>query len=274
MKTKLIFSITIFFLSSLMIGQNSKFGNISYEKAVNLSGKQRMLSQKIAKVKMLKLIGASTNSLNKEFVSSITLFDRNLKILELNSKSQSSKVKAMLRNEVNEWTRFKSLMEKAGTGETDSFLNQTETMLNKCHAFVLAIEEASKFSKQLDYSNSMEQLKIETINLAGKQRMLSQKLCLYYAACRLYKKGKKADMACGKYQAIYKEINEAINSLLLNELNTPAIDSDIAVVLGIIESIEAEKKEFSTNKMALQTIVKKTNKMLEVFNSLTSQYSL
>ena len=182
------------------------FGKISYEKAINLSGKQRMLSQKIAKVKVLKFAGASSVELKNELTSSMTLFERNLKILDINASNQSAKVKAMIRQERSEWDRFKNTLNKPNVPVFD-VLDGAEALLTKCHQLVVAIEEESKFNKQLEASSKMDQLRVETVNTAGKQRMLTQKMCLYYASCRAFKKGKNADIACNEYKNIYNQMD-------------------------------------------------------------------
>jgi len=259
--------------TTFTFAQTTTYGKISYEKAINLSGKQRMLSQKIAKVILLKKAGADTPSLKSELLSSKTIFERNLKILQSNSTSQSSKVRAMLRNEVQEWNKFKSLISKS-LDDVDVLLTMSEALLNKCHALVLAIEEDSKFNKELGYSNNIDQLKVETVNIAGKQRMLSQRLCLYYTACKIFRKGKKADVACARYFNIYSDIDKVVSDLLVNELNNTQIDTVLATVLNTMESIESRKKEFRDNRIALGEIISITNNMLDLFNKATSLYSL
>ncbi len=261
-------------IQSSVFAQKSKFGKISYEKAINVAGKQRMLSQKIAKVKVLNVVGASSIELKTELSSAITIFERNLKILDLNSKEQSAKVKALIRQERSKWNDFKVLADKP-LPDVKQVLESAGDLLSKCHMLTLAIEEESKFQKQLGVANAVEQLKVETINIAGKQRMLSQKMCLYYAACRAFRKGKNAELACGQYQNIYYEMDETINNLLVNELNNTAIDGIIAQILSVVDQdINTRKKEFNSNKMPLQKVLETSNKLLELFNKLTNQYSL
>ena len=264
----------LIFSTNSVLSQNKTYGKISYEKAVNLAGKQRMLSQKIAKVKVLKSVGASTAELKAEFTSGKTIFARNLKILSDNAKDQSTKVKAMVRQSTAEWGRFESIINKPAP-DVNELLNSAEDLLVKCHGLVLAIEEESKFSKQLTLTSGMKQVRVETINTAGRQRMLSQKLCLYYAACRAFRKGKDADRACGQYKNIYIAMDNIVNELMVNELNTSEIDLTIAHILKVMDAdINSQKKIFFDNKVPLQKIVETTNNLLELFNKLTSQYSV
>jgi len=250
------------------------FGKISYEKAINLSGKQRMLSQKIAKVKVLKFAGASSVELKNELTSSMTLFERNLKILDINASNQSAKVKAMIRQERSEWDRFKNTLNKPNVPVFD-VLDGAEALLTKCHQLVVAIEEESKFNKQLEASSKMDQLRVETVNTAGKQRMLTQKMCLYYASCRAFKKGKNADIACNEYKNLYNQMDNVVNDLMVSELNNGEIDATLAKILDIMDNeINNQRKDFIDNKIPLQKVLNTSDRLLTLFNELTNQYSL
>lgn len=274
MKPTFLALFILFFSLSNLHSQNKSYGKISYEKAINLAGKQRMLSQRLAKVKVLNAVGASSVDLKAEFKSSETIFERNLKILDLNSLNQSAKIKAMINQEESEWKRFKTLVDQLNPPVSE-VLDAAKKLLDKCHALVMAIEEESKFTKQLAVSSSMDQLKVETVNVAGKQRMLSQKLCLYYAACRAYRKGKNADAACSQYRNIYTSMDSVVNDLMVSELNNSEIDMTISKILDVMEAeINVNRKDFIDNKVPLQKVMTTTNKLLELFNKLTSLYAI
>ena len=273
MKTKIILSFFLLISSFVFAQKGDTYGKISFEKAVNLAGKQRMLSQKIAKVIILRIGGADTPALKAELNSSKIIFERNLQILRTNAISQSSKVRATVKSESQEWNKFKALIGKP-INDVDLLLSMSEELLKKCHNLVLAIEEESKFNNQLGYSNNLSQLKVETINLAGKQRMLSQKLCKYYAACKVFVKGKKADVACNRYMLIYNQMNTAVNDLLVNELNNGEIDAVIADILSVMSGLEEKKRDFKENRIALGEIINTTNTLLDLFNKTTSLYSM
>ena len=271
MKTTIALLILCFSFTSLY---SNNYGKISYKKAINLSGKQRMLSQRIAKIRLLKTVGASTVDLKTEYNTSVTLFERNLKILDMNSNNQSAKVKAFIRQEKSAWEKFKTFITKPSVN-ADDILENADALLTKCHALTVAIEEESKFTKQLDLSSKSDQLRVETVNIAGKQRMLSQKLCLYYAACRSFRKGKDADQACDKYRGIYAQMDSVVNDLMVSELNNSEIEITLSQILNVMDAdINSTRKDFIDNKIPLQKMVVTTNNLLELFNQLTNQYSL
>ncbi len=264
----------ILLCSALSFAQSNTYGNISYGKATNISGKQRMLSQRIAKLYMLKLAGSHGTELTNEFNSSIQLFERNLSILEANSKDSSIKIKSSLRKEKNQWEKFKQSLREHSLENVNAIMTQSNELLKKCHQLVLAIEEESKYSKEFANESSSEQLKVETVNISGKQRMLSQRLCLYYTACRLYRKEKlDAKELCNQVEDIYAEMNKSLNWLLINDLNTFDIEEKIGKILGLFQLIENNKKDFINNNLPLVQIMNLTNKITSTYNEVTGKYT-
>lgn len=269
-----ILVLLIIVISQHAIAQNSTFGNISYKKATNISGKQRMLSQRIAKVHLIKLAGATGSQLTSEFNSSIQLFQRNLSILKSNSTKSSAKVKSLIKKEFNVFEKFKSVLRNSKISNVNSVIETSNQLLKTCHSLVLAIEEDSKYNKEFLNESNEEQSKVTTVNISGKQRMLSQRLCLYYVACRLYRKEKlDSKNMCNIVEEVYAEMNKSLNSLLINDLNTFDIESNIGKVLSIFDDIENNKKSFLNNKIPLNNIMSKTNKITSLYNVITGQYT-
>ncbi len=260
-------------LTTIHAEEIETFGNISYEKATNISGKQRMLSQRIAKVYLIRLAGGRSPELSAEFNSSIQLFARNLSILESNSKDSSSKVKASIKKEKSQWELFKKKLRDDKT-TVDEVINVSNELLQKAHSLVLAIQEESKYNNEISNNTSDNQLKVETVNLSGKQRMLSQRLCLYYTACRLFKRDhKNTGNLCHEVEDIYEQMNKSLNSLLINDLNSFAIEANIGKILGLFNEIEDHKKDFKHNKIPLTKMITMTNSITNMYNIVTGQYA-
>jgi len=272
---KKLTSFILVFISILSINaQESGFGEISYEKATNISGKQRMLSQRIAKVFLLKKAGATGTELNRELSSSMQLFKRNLSILESNSKKSSYKVKASVRKEKEQWELFETKLKSFDQPNVEEVMSLSNELLKRAHALVLAIEEESKYNKEFTNNNGNNQLQVEIVNISGKQRMLSQRLCLYYTACRLFKKDRKnSQNLCFEVNKIFKEMNTSLNTLLICDLNSFEIEENIGKVLSIFEEIEANEKDFFDNKLPLARITSITNNITSLYNIITGQYA-
>ncbi len=275
---KKLTTLSFYLLSILAVfdlsAQNTSYGKISFKKATNISGKQRMLSQRIAKVHLIRLAGASGSELSSEFTSSIQLFQRNLAILKANSENSSAKVKTLIKKENNLFEQFKEVLRNRNLANVNAIMETSNLLLKTCHALVLAIEEDSKYNKEFLNEEESEQSKVTTINLSGKQRMLSQRLCLYYVACRLYRKEKlNSKGMCDKVEEIYGEMNNSLNNLLISDLNTFSIEGNIGKVLSLFEDIENNKRDFFNNKLPLTNIMSKTNKITSLYNVITGQYT-
>ncbi len=267
------FSLTI----TTSYGFTLNYGNITYEKAVNISGKQRMLSQRIAKIKVLSMIKPIATSPN-EYISSIAIFEKHLQILEDNSSEQSLKVKTLIKQEKVAWKRFKHTIKKPKV-TVKTILKDAEKLLKKCHALVLAIEEDAKFTNEIKKSNTASTQKVETINKSGKQRMLSQKLCLYYAASAYYnqhsKNNKFAKAVSNSYKEAYISMGTVVNDLKVNSLNNSKIDDALSKIVSLIDvEINSSKGDFMRNKMSLEKIRVTTNNLLYLFNKVTNLYTL
>ncbi len=269
-----LMAFVLILIQTSLTAQNNSFGKISYNKATNISGKQRMLSQKIAKVRLLKLAGASGSELNKEYNSSLQLFQRNLSILEANSKQSSAKVKSLLKKESTLFNKFKAILINKSLQNINPIIESSNTLLKTCHALVLAIEEDSKYNKEYLNESKIEQNKVTTINKSGKQRMLSQRLCLYYTACRLYRKEKlNYKNICNQVENIFNEMNDTLNLLLISDLNTSEIEENIGKILSLFSHIENNKRDFINNKLPLIEIMNTTNQITNTYNVITGQYT-
>ncbi|MFQ5965123.1 MAG: type IV pili methyl-accepting chemotaxis transducer N-terminal domain-containing protein [Candidatus Scalinduaceae bacterium] len=138
---------------------------------INLAGKQRMLTQKMSKEAIALSQGIGTKETLEETAN---LFDKTLKGLiagdeELKlSQTKDPKVISQL-NQVQElWKEFRVnvdavLANPAGAAAALSYINENNIELLKASHKVVMLLEGNAFDSR-------------TINLAGKQRMLSQKI--------------------------------------------------------------------------------------------------
>ena len=80
MKFKITYFV-LFVLLSSNITISQEYGSISFGKAVNISGKQRMLSQKMSKAFLLMSKGINNPMVARELKSSKFIFAKQLDIL-------------------------------------------------------------------------------------------------------------------------------------------------------------------------------------------------
>ena len=138
--------------------------------AINKAGRLRMLSQRMAKaylcVGQQVQVGAATKALDQ----SMATFDRQL--VELKAFAPAGAVRDTYLQLETEWSAFKTML----VGATPALPNAAELLTQD--AKVLAL--AHKGTGQLEQISGKPLGKL--VNIAGRQRMLSQRMAKYYMA--------------------------------------------------------------------------------------------
>ena len=137
------------------------------EEAVDLAGRQRMLSQRIAKYYFQKGIGARTDVANTELTKSMDEFESAL--AKLKGFAPNGDVINLLGNVEADWGKLEPLVTAApDRASALAVFDLSTALLRDSHQVVLALETLSGKAKS------------ELINVSGKQRMLSQRLAALY----------------------------------------------------------------------------------------------
>lgn len=241
--------------------------DLNANQMINIAGKQRMLSQKIAKAYFMKALGFSNASVNKDLAISKIIFQRNIESLSSNAESVfNSKVKYTVGNEAKEWQNFKRLLDLPVNKENASkILSASNDLLTKAQAVVSSMEnESLNIAKYKGAKNLLS-----TINLSGKQRMLSQRACLYYLAAKLFNKKSNYEVL----SALFHDIDESLITLLNKELNTPDIEEAIGNALLTFESLRSKRDKFLNGNVSPELVFNTTNTLTKQFDKVTHLYS-
>lgn len=156
------------------------FNEISQQMAVqiNLSGKQRMLTQKMAKESLLIAQGIDAEKNKENLKASMALFEKTLtglkegdESLEL-AKTTESEILEQLAKVDELWANLKPNIEAmiSGDGNKDNLVNIADKNLPLLKEMNQAVGLYEKYSGA-DLADSAR-----VINLSGKQRMLTQKM--------------------------------------------------------------------------------------------------
>jgi len=147
--------------------------------SINLAGKQRMLTQKMSKEALLVKLGIDRELNAKELKKSSELFDKTLKGLEKGDKSlglvatDDSQIQAKLQEIEKLWKPFYAKVKDIYS--LKSLDNSTFDYLDKHNLELLKnINEAVSMYSELGSKNGSKLKMANDINLAGKQRMLTQ----------------------------------------------------------------------------------------------------
>lgn len=275
-------SILFLFIAALALNttnmnaqQNTKFGILNFNKAINISGKQRMLTQKMAKSYLFLVEHPQDAQAKKDLLTSKIIFEKQNNIIMQNASYQSTKNR--INNVDTLWTKFKSLLETTPSYDNAKKIIDLNTDLLKATDNV--VSSVISESKEVVRSNndvlddeeaSSSDLELKkTINMAGRQRMLSQRLALYYFANQNTLKDKNTERMLSN---VYNEIDGAITVLLISDFNTNAIDEKLALAMSKWEIIRDNKEKLSKHGFSDAEIYKISNDLLKAFNSVTILY--
>lgn len=229
--------------------------------AINKAGRQRMLSQQLAKCYLQ--IGQSIDSEHSRQIlaAALELFERQL--IELKEFAPTQDIRAVLLNLEQAWTSYKGVLVAAP--------NQHDAKL------VLTINEdilvmAQESTDQLEKFSRTAAGKV--VNLAGRQRMLSQRMAKFYQALNW---GVAPPNTLVKLAAARQEFIESLTVLAGFPKNTPDIRQELEVgkqqwaifdqALNSNLSNPAKKSLVATNVAAL------SERVQEVMDKVTGMYT-
>jgi hypothetical protein len=136
--------------------------------AINKAGRQRMLSQRMAKSYFAIGQGVEPELADRTLAGSMALFDRQL--VELKVFSPLPEIKATYSQLESAWSDYKAALvgAKPGKAQADSVLALASKVLQLAHQGTGQLEKVS--GKPVG----------RLVNIAGRQRMLSQRMAAFY----------------------------------------------------------------------------------------------
>ncbi|WP_237034809.1 type IV pili methyl-accepting chemotaxis transducer N-terminal domain-containing protein [Aquipseudomonas alcaligenes] len=225
--------------------------------AMNLSGMQRMLSQRIAKSYLM--IGAEVRSEQalQQLDQSVARFENNYQALA--EYAPSAEISAALEQVGESWQHYRELALSRPTREQAVLLLAlSDQLLAQSEALVQLIEAHTGSAGA------------RLVNRSGRQRMLSQRIAKLYLALswRLPVEGleQQLQQATGEFEAAQQE-------LLSAEQNTPQI-------AAALQKVEAQWRfaraglQLSADARYVPTVITTTTEtLLWQMNELTSAYA-
>jgi len=264
---------------------------------INLAGKQRMLTQKISKDLLFYQSGLNAKIALKSLQSAIKLFDKTIVGLKQGNKELNivgtnlPKIVNQLNITQNKWQECKPLIAKALkkknnqalTKNVVECLNITKNEMNK--AVVLYTKSINrqkqvlKLNALIDNFLSKKGSAKHIINLAGKQRMLTQRISKLTIECKLHLLPKSCNKLVKFINLYDKTLNGFLNGdsdLKLSAATSHRVISQIKKIQKMWEPFKKAafrvQKSNGADQKAVKHVIENNIELLKESNTLVSIY--
>jgi hypothetical protein len=229
--------------------------------AINKAGRQRMLSQRMAKAWLCLTLGVEKVSAQLVLDKSIALFERQL--TELKEFAPNPDIVATYTKLDAAWSDYKLLLVSKAPSKSiaASVLQQDAKVLALAH------------QGTTQYEAAMAKPVGKLVNIAGRQRMLSQRMAKYYLATTLPVDAAAADIEIGKARG---EFIAAMQILKNAPEATQRIKDEITLGEAqwvFFDSALQNRQEGSQNLRPMTNVFLSSENLLTVMDRVTGMYA-
>ncbi|MDE1461134.1 type IV pili methyl-accepting chemotaxis transducer N-terminal domain-containing protein [Spartinivicinus poritis] len=229
---------------------------LSIDGAINIAGRQRMLTQRLTKSYLLIGQGVATGKFKQQLQAGQQLFEKQLAQLAnfLNKQKQD----ALLVPIQIQWSTFNLLItQKPLLNQAGKVIKEADRLLAVCDQLVVTLEQQAKGKKG------------QLINLAGRQRMLSQRIAMLYAGLSW---GVKESDLQKQLQIAVDEYDRALVILRDSAVNNGLLNSALDKVISQWRFSRSGFNFMKNNQYVPFVIAATTESMLKKMERITSQY--